>query len=387
MKDAGLSSFFRTWPLESGAAAAGFLGVLIAGIAIEPKQAYAGLLTAGLFGLMLSLGAAVFAAIQGVSGAQWWFPVRGVVSAASATFRLPAAVVLLAVIAGLEMLYPWARPEAAGNHILHMKAIWLNRPLFIARALVVLAGWVGLIALLRERMRAAEAGEEGAQKRFHRMSTAFVLLLGPMISVAFWDWVMSLEPEWFSTMFGVYGFAGTFQGGIAAVTVAALYLDSRGMLEKPLSDSTRHDLGKLLFGFSTFWAYIWFCQYLLIWYSNIPEEVTYYRLRFQGGWAALFWLNAVLNFAVPFVLLLGVKAKKAPALLGQVALLVILGRWLDSFVLVAPSTGPVPPFPVYAIAATALLLGGMAFLFDWAWQGWKTSPQAEGELPARTVTS
>ncbi|HQQ76433.1 MAG TPA: hypothetical protein PLB01_03685, partial [Thermoanaerobaculia bacterium] len=114
----------------------------------------------------------------------------------------------------------------------------------------------------------------------------------------------------------------------------------------------------------TFWAYIWFCQYLLIWYSNLPEETPYYALRFQGGWTALFWLNPVVSFLVPFVILLGSRAKKSPAALGQAALVVVLGRWLDAYVMVAPAVGPLPSFPAHAVAASLLVLAGMALAFD-----------------------
>ena len=364
MNGTGLSRMLRAWPLEAGALGVVAAGILVAGVVLDPAQAFAGLLTAAIFGLTLALGAAVFAAIQGVSGARWWAPLRPVTASVSGAFAIPAVLLGLTLLLGLPALYAWARPEAATNHLLHAKAVWLNRPFFLARALVILLAWAGLIALLRDRLRAVESGAVEAAPRFVRASIVFLVLLGPTISVAFWDWVMSLEPEWFSTMFAVYGFAGTFLGGIATVTAVALFLDARGMLPRPLSEAARHDLGKLLFGFATFWAYIWFCQYLLIWYSNIPEETPYYALRFQGGWTALFWLNPVLSFLVPFVILLGSGAKKAPAALGNAALVVVLGRWLDAYVMVAPSGGPLPSFPIYAVAASLLVLAGMFLVFD-----------------------
>lgn len=384
MSDKGLSWLLRARPLEAGALAVVAGGLLAAGVIVDPAQAYAGLLTAALFGLTLALGAAVFAAIQGVSGARWWAPLRGITASVSGTYAIPAALLGLTLLLGIPALYAWARPEAASNHLLAAKAIWLNRPLFLARALVVLLAWAGLIVLLRDRLRAVEAGSPDAAPRFVRASVGFLVVLGPTISVAFWDWVMSLEPEWFSTMFAVYGFAGTFLGGIATVTAMALFLDARGALPRPLTPAVRHDLGKLLFGFATFWAYIWFCQYLLIWYSNIPEETPYYALRFQGGWSALFWLNPIVTFLAPFVVLLGADAKRKPAALGHAALVVILGRWLDVYVMVAPSAGPLPAFPLYAVAASLLVLGGMALAFDRLHFG---TEGAAASLPAQTALS
>ena len=364
MSGPALSRLLRAGPLEAGAVGALSAGVLVAGAFLDPSQTFAGLLTAALFGLMLALGAAVFAAIQGVSGARWWTPLRMVTAAAAGTLAVPAILLGATLLLGMPALYSWARPEAAASHLLAAKAVWLNRPLFLARALVILLAWLGLVGLLRNRLRALESGAPGAASRFARASVGFLVVLAPTISVAFWDWAMSLEPEWFSTMFAVYGFAGTFLGGIAFVTAVALFLDARGHLPQPLSPATRHDLGKLLFGFAMFWAYIWFCQYLLIWYSNLPEETPYYALRFQGGWTALFWLNPLLSFLVPFVILLGSGAKKAPAALGHAALVVVLGRWLDAYVMVAPAAGPLPSFPIYAVAASLLVLAGMFLAFD-----------------------
>ncbi len=384
MRTEGLSGILRARPLETGALAVVAAGLLAAGVVVDPAQAYAGLLTAAIFGLTLALGAAVFAAIQGVSGARWWAPLRGVTGSLSGTYAIPAALLGLTLLLGIPALYAWARPEAASNHLLAAKAIWLNRPLFLARALVILLAWAGLIVLLRDRLRAVEAGSPDAGPRFVRTSVGFLVVLGPTISVAFWDWVMSLEPEWFSTMFAVYGFAGTFLGGIATVTAVALFLDARGALPRPLTPAVRHDLGKLLFGFATFWAYIWFCQYLLIWYSNIPEETPYYALRFQGGWTALFWLNPVVTFLAPFVVLLSAGAKRKPAALGHAALVVILGRWLDAYVMVAPSAGPLPAFPAYAVAASLLVLAGMALVFDRLHLGAEGAPAS---LPAETALS
>jgi hypothetical protein len=367
MTERTLSRRFRARPLEAGALVIGAAGILVAGAIIDPRQVFSGLLTAALFGVTLALGAAVFAAIQGVSGARWWAPIRTVTAEVAGTFAVPAVLLGFTLLLGIPALYSWAQPQAAASPALAAKAVWLSRPLFLARALVILLVWAGVIGLLRDRLRALGSGEPDATRRFGRTSVGFLLVLGPTISVAFWDWVMSLEPEWYSTMFGVYGFAGTYLGGIAIVTVVALFLDAHGALPEPLSDATRHDLGKLLFGFAIFWAYIWFSQYLLIWYSNIPEETPYYALRFQGGWTALFWLNPILNFLVPFVVLIGSAAKKRTAALGQAALVVLLGRWLDTFVMVAPSAGPLPAFPFYAVAASVLVLAGMVLAFDRLW--------------------
>lgn len=361
-----LGRLTRPRAIELAILAAVGIGVLAHGAAADPRQAFPGLLTAALLGLSLALGGGVFAAIQGVSGARWWAPVRPVAAAIAGTLGVPGAVLLLTLVVGLKALYPWALPgAAAASHTLHSKAVWLNPSFFLARAFVVLVLWMILASLLRGRIAALD-GPPSAQARraFVRASVLFLLVLAPTLSIASWDWAMSLEPEWYSTMFSVYVFSGTFLGGIAMVAVLSIWLDRRGFFGRRLAPEALHDLGKLLFAFSMFWAYIWFCQYLLIWYSNLPEETPYFARRLTSGWTLLFWLNPVLNFGVPFAALLAAPVKRRPAFLAQVAAVVLLGRWLDTYLLVAPAGGPLPSFPTYAVVATLLIVSGMLLLFS-----------------------
>lgn len=160
-------------------------------------------------------------------------------------------------------------------------------------------------------------------------------------------------------MYAVYVFAGTFLGGIAAVALLVLTLERGERLASRLEPAALHDLGKLLFAFATFWAYIWFCQYMLIWYANLPEETG----RLSGGWSMLFCMNPILNWVVPLVVLLPAGTKRHAPTLAPVATVVLLGRWLDCYLLVAPAFGPLPGFPTAAVAASVAVLGGMALLF------------------------
>jgi hypothetical protein len=154
-------------------------------------------------------------------------------------------------------------------------------------------------------------------------------------------------------MFGIYVFAGTFVAGIAAVTLAAVVLREHRLLSHAISDHHLQDLGKMLFAFSTFWAYIWTCQYLLIWYGNIPEEVTHYVKRTNGPWLWLFALNLVVNWLIPFIVLLPARTKRNPAALKIVCALLLCGHWLDLYILIMPSVWNRPriAFPEIAIAA------------------------------------
>lgn len=340
---------------------AAFAATLAASAAAGSPEVLPGLLAAALFGLGIALGAATFLAVAGLSGARWWLPLRDVASSLAGTLPVPAVLLAVALVGGLGTLYPWAH-EGHGHAMGHAKSVWLSAPLILGRALAIIAIWLGLVALLRSRLAAWVSGV-APRASFTRASGLFVVLLAPTLSVGFWDWAMSLEPHWYSTMFGVYAFAGAFLGALAAIVVAAVLLERRGLLPDRLDDSRRHDLGKLLFAFSTFWAYIWFCQYLLIWYANLPEEVPYYLTRLRGGWSTLFWLNPILSFGVPFLALLGAGAKKKGHVLLPVALVVLLGRWLDAWLLVAPPVTETSSFPLAGLAAAAVVTLGGGALF------------------------
>ena len=147
---------------------------------------------------------------------------------------------------------------------------------------------------------------------------------------------MSLEPHWYSTVFGIYCFSSLFVIGLAFLSLAVISLQSYGHLEKYIGENQYHDLSKLLFGFTTFFAYIWFCQYLLIWYANISEEAEYYVLREHYGWNWLFWLSIIINWIIPFIVLLPRKIKRQTTVLLRVSLLVLVGQWLNIYILVAP---------------------------------------------------
>lgn len=330
-------------------------------IAVNPSDGFSGLLAGSLHALYLTLGAAIFTAIQGVSGARWHRSFRRIPMSLAGAAVVPALLAFVAIAAGLRFIYPWARPDAAKVvETLHAKAAWLSAPFFLARAIVVLLVWIIAISRLRERVREAEAtGSPAAEAALVRSSVLFVLMLAPTLSIAAWDWTMSVEGDWFSTIYSVSQFASSFVMGLAAVAAVATWLDSRGRLPQPFTDDQRHDLGKLIFGFSTFWAYIWYSQYLLIWYSNIPEETPHYVRRLEGGWETLFWLNPVICWLVPFFVLLSVRMKKNSLGLFQASLVVIAGQWIDTLLRGVPWGKASAGYPVAMFAASVLALCGV----------------------------
>ncbi len=339
-------------------------GVLSVGALIMPRQVLSEALAAAVFAVTMPLGVALFAAICVAVGARWWHPLHEIFEEAASLIFVPALAVAAVLLVGAGVIYPWMDPEVAATHLVHAKHAWLNLPLFLSRALIVLFIWIVMSRRLTKAIsRAFAAPSPKATKTMARTAVVFAILFALTISVAWWDWLMSLEPEWFSTMQGVYGFSSTLLGGVALVTLLALSKERRGTFN--LTDAQAHDLGKMLFAFSFFWGYIWFCQFMLIWYANIPEEGGWFIHRLGGGWTPYFLLNGGLSFAVPFVMLLSAAAKKSRPRLWLAAWVALAGRAMDIWMSVAPSLDSEPKPPVFWLATLGLIVAGTVFLETW----------------------
>jgi hypothetical protein len=253
-----------------------------------------------------------------------------------------AAVLMFLLIFGMHNLYRWADAGAAlQDPVLAAKRVYLNTPFFFARMAALFGIWT-LFAWLYRRASLAEdqahlLNDLGPHHRLVRTSAFFVPAFALTFSIASFDWIMSLEPHWFSTIFALYTFSGLFLHGIAVITLMAVLLKERGYLEGVVNENHLHDLGKLIFAFSTFWAYIWVSQYLLIWYTNIPEETSYFIVRTDRDWSWLFLLNLALNWAIPFLILMPRAAKRSPAVLKRVCITLLVGHWLDVYLMVVPN--------------------------------------------------
>jgi hypothetical protein len=211
---------------------------------------------------------------------------------------------------------------------------------------------------VRVSRRQDETGAAALTARNVRLSALFLVVFAVTCWLAGTDWIMSLEPHWSSTIFGVYNFAGIFLSALAAVCVVVIGLYWQGPFRNVLTRDHLQDLGTLLFAFSSFWMYIWFSQYLLIWYVNNPEETVYFWRRQQPGWQGLFLLNVVLNWGVPFVVLLFRPAKQTPGVLLAVAGSVLVGRWLDLHLMIVRPVAGAEPLP--GVWGAGLFLGAAA---------------------------
>jgi hypothetical protein len=329
---------------------------LAAGLFLEPQRTWTSILLVSYYLVGLGLGGLLFVALHHVTGARWSIPLLRVPEAMTAVMPV-AAVGLAAVLLCWPSLYPWsvssASPRSSESPLQHL---WLNRPFFLLRSLTYLAMWLAFAAAVVGNSRRQDMDANAARTvKNIRLSAVFLVVFGITCWLASYDWIMSLEPEWASTIFGVYNFAGLYVSGLAAVIVLVIFLRRYSSLQSVLKDDHLHDLGTLLFAFSSFWMYTWFCQYLLIWFVNNPEETAYYRQRWHGTWPTLLFLDLILNWGVPFFVLLFRSAKRNPLVLGIVAVVVLAGRWVDLFLMINPSQVAASPIP--GVIELGLLMG------------------------------
>ena len=333
-----MKDVFKT-PAKPALMAKVILGLSIVGFIVlflrDPQRGWGNVLINNFYFLSLALSGLVFIAIHTVAQAGWWTGIRRIPEAM--TGFLPVALVLmLCVFLGKNFLYPWANESImATDHHLHAKAAYLNTPFFMIRMGVFFVGRSVFATLIRKSSQAEDAGDATATQKIVKYAAIFLPLFAITFFLASVDWLMSLEPHWFSTIFGIYTFSGLFFHGVAFLTLVVIFLKEMGYLPH-INENHLHDLGKLVFAFSTFWAYIWFCQYMLIWYSNIPEETVYYISRTDSEWSWLFVLNLVMNWVVPFFILLPRNAKRNTAVLKRVCILLLVGHWLDIYLMVMP---------------------------------------------------
>lgn len=293
------------------------------------------------FFLSLALGALFFVLLQHLTRAGWSVVVRRVAEAICGTIPL-FGILLLPVLALLLMggtsLYAW-------NDVQHMredpllvrKAAYLNAGFFALRSGVYFAVW-GLLAWVfrRESLRQDASHDRRATLRLQRWSGPGMMAFAVTVTFASFDWLMSLDPHWFSAVYGVYFFSGCVVGFLAMLILALRWLQSRGLLAEAVTTEHYHDLGKLLLGFVFFWAYIAFSQYLLIWYANIPEETTWYQVRQAASWGGLSLLLLAGHFVVPFFALMPRRIKRSAGLLAMWAAFLLVMHLVDLYWLVMP---------------------------------------------------
>jgi len=323
---------------------------IVFGLTHDAVRTWSNLLVDGFFVLSLALGGLVFTAIHHLSGAAWSAGMRRIAEAMMAALPM-AGLMMLALFFGRSSLFAWASIAPSHDVGTPGASVYFAVPLVCARAIAFLSLWMMFAALIRRTSAFQDSSSDPIHHEHSvRYSAMFIVVFAVSFSLASVDWILSLDPKWTSTMFAVYVFSGLLVEAVAALTLAVVILHQNGRLEGVVTTNHLHDLGKMLLAFTTFWAYIWFSQYLLIWYANLPEEIGYYELRTNPAWLAWFLIDLGVNWVVPFVVLLPRSTKRDPATLKWIAIVILLGRWLDVYLLVAPQTMKAPAFGVIELS-------------------------------------
>jgi hypothetical protein len=349
----------------------GLVGLVlaIAGAFLNLEQFWQSYLLAYIFWLEIGLGCLAVLLLHHLVGGRWSFVIRRLLEAGAMTLPL-LALLFIPLLFGLTQLYVWTDPEhMAQSELLQRKSAYLNIPFFLARTVVYFIVWIGLAYLLnRWSQRQDRTAEAGLTSWMRRLSGIGMVLYVVTATFAAYDWLMSLEPEWFSSIYGLLFIVGQVLATLALVIIG-LRLLSQG---KPLTETVAgsawanhfNDLGNFLLGFVMIWAYISFSQFLIIWTANLPEEGIWYYHRSQGGWQWVGMFLILFHFVLPFFLLLSRQVKRKAQLLTILAALILLMRLVDLFWLVMPAFYPAGVrFHWLNLALLVALGGGWIALF------------------------
>ncbi|WP_299122144.1 quinol:cytochrome C oxidoreductase [uncultured Winogradskyella sp.] len=326
------------------------------------NRPYSALYVAAFFFFMIALGVLAFYAIQYAAQAGW-SPVLFRVMEGITSYVLPGGLIVLAIaFVADKHLFIWMDPDVvAHDALIQGKSGWLNKTGFMIRGLIFLGGWSLYRCFSRKFSIAQDSADDNRNfKKNFRISAAFLVFYIYTESMMSWDWIMSVDPHWFSTLFGWYVFASMFVSGITVIAMVTIYLKSKGLLEF-VNDSHIHDLAKFMFGISIFWTYLWFSQFMLIWYSNIPEEVTYFVTRIEDYKLPFFGMVAM-NFIFPLLLLMNSDYKRINWFVIMAGIVILCGHYVDIFNMIMPATVGDRWFIGIPEIGSILLFGGI-FLF------------------------
>jgi hypothetical protein len=357
--------------VQRGALVAGLLSLALCALGgfLSPLQFFRSYLVAYLFWFGIALGCLAILMIHHVTGGAWGAVIRRLLESATRTLPL-MALLFLPILLGMHQLYQWSRPEVvAHDPILQQKSLYLNVPFFLGRAVLYFSVWMILVRYLnRWSLEQDRTVDPGPTRRMELLSRGGLVLVGLTMTFASIDWIMSLEPHWFSTIYGVLVMGGQVVTAMAfMIPVAALLANGRGPLAEVMSNEQFHDLGKLLMAFVMLWAYFMLSQFLIIWAGNLPEEIPWYLSRSQGGWQWIAILLILGYFVLPFLILLSRDVKQHPRLLTTVALGVIGARFIDLFWMVMPAFHP-GAFSIHWMDFVTLIGVGGIWVAFFIWQ-------------------
>jgi hypothetical protein len=320
------------------------LGILafISGLIVQPQITWANYLIVNYYFLSLAMGALFFFVIQNITQSGWSSAFQRV-SEAMMSYIPFAAVFFLLFFFGMKDVYHWTHTEdVAKDPLLLHKSVFLNTPFFIIRMIIYFSLWILFSLKLRNISLKTDlldpSDEKGIMKLFSKTevySKVLIFILAITFSLSAFEWIMSIDAHWYSAIFALKNIVAAFLHGVSVLTLIVFILYKKGYFPF-LNKFHLHDFARYIFMLSIIWGYFWFAQFMIIWYGNIPEETTYYYLRWQAGWKILFFCEIGLNWAIPFMLLLPVKASRNMTIIAIVILFLIIGQYVDLFVQVIP---------------------------------------------------
>ncbi len=357
----------RRLALQAAAVGAVGLALTWVGGAFDARRALYAYLVAFTYWLGIALGALILLGSFHASNARWPVVLRRFVEHVPAVIPL-FVVLFVPIVLGRHQLFPWTTPDALEGELRHLvehKRPYLNVPFFVFRAGFYFASWVVVAELLRRwSVRQDAAGGITLTRWQRRLGAGSLPLLALTVSFAAFDWIMSVDPRFYSTIFGAYWFAGSFMGAFAVIAIAgALTRRDPAQFGSQMSAEHFHSVGKFLLAFVAFWAYMAFSQLLLIWIANVPDEVPWLVLRISGGWLGVGGFLVVGQFLLPFFLLLSRDLKRNPRSLAWVAAWTLLAHWVDMYWLIMPHLDPGGPRPSIWDLTAFVGVGGVAVAF------------------------
>lgn len=317
----------------------------------ESARFWASLLQNSVYFLLITNTAMFFICATTLAWGGWQMSFRRVSEAISTCVPILSIitfVILMVLVFGPNhTIYHWADNNVvAHDEVLQHKSGFLNKGFFTVWTIITLVGWWLLGRKIRQLSRSTDDGPMSVEqgKRYIWTNTVWaavfiVLFALTVLSSIPWLWLMSINAHWYSTMYSWYTFASSFVAGIALITLFVVFLKNNGYLEYA-NEEHLHDLGKFVFAFSIFWTYLWFSQFMLIWYANIPEETTYFEPRLQGAYRGIFFLNLIINFVAPILILMRRSSKRNYGTLTMMCVLIVFGHWLDFYQMVMPGISP-----------------------------------------------
>ncbi len=335
------------------------IGVIafIWGFISNPDQAWANLLLNNFYFVSIAVGASFFLSLQYIAQAGWSSGFKRV-SEAVVAYLPVGAIFFIVLIFGLGHIYHWAHAGAADHdELLAHKSVFLNVPFFSVRLLLYFTLWIFMARYLRKLSlkEDVEGGLSWFQKsEFYSKVNIFIIAI--TFTFASIDWLMSIHPHWYSTIFSFKSFGSAFYHGSTAVILIILLLHKAGYFSF-LNKSHLHDFSRYIFMLSIIYGYLWFMQFTIIWYGNIPEETVYYALRWDPQWKTLFFVDIILNFAIPFLVLMPRATSRNKTVVLIVAVIVLIGLWVELYIQIFPAISEVNSFGLMEVGAFAGFLG------------------------------